>query len=149
MKTKLIAAALLGLPVMASAATTSVYQTMPNDPRAIVVKGVGDGRADDSAAIQAAIDKASSGFGGGIVFLPSGRYRITRSILVPPAVRIFGVGKTRPLILLGANTPGFTRTIRNVRVFSMPGNDPVLSPSVRVFLFSFQEIGIVAYLPRR
>ena len=118
MKTRLIAAALLGAPVMASAATTSVYQTVPNDPRSITVNGVGDGRADDAAAIQAAIDKASSGFGGGIVFLPSGRYRITRSILVPPAVRIFGIGKTRPVIVLGPNTPGFTSGVATMIVFT-------------------------------
>jgi len=118
MKTRLIAVALLGAPVMASAATTSVYQTMPDDPHAIVVKGVGDGRADDTAAIQAAIDKAVDGRWGGIVFLPSGRYRITRSILIPPAVRVFGVGKTRPVIILGPNTPGFTQGVATMIVFT-------------------------------
>jgi len=118
MKTRLIAAALLGAPVMASAATTSVYQTMPNDPRAIVVRGVADGRADDTAAIQAAIDKAVGGYSGGVVFLPSGRYRITRSLLVPPAVRIFGVGKSRPVIVLAPSTPGFTKGVATMVVFT-------------------------------
>jgi len=118
MKTKLLAAALLGAPVMASAATTSVYQTMPNDPRAIVVKGVGDGRADDTGAIQTAIDKAVDNRWGGVVFLPSGRYRIARSILIPPAVRVFGVGKTRPVILLGPDTPGFTKGVATMIVFT-------------------------------
>jgi len=119
MKTRLIAAALLAAPVMASAATTSVFTTMPNDPSAVVVTAVGDGRADDTAAIQAAIDKANGqGERGGVVFLPSGRYRISRSIIVPPAVRIFGIGKTRPLILLGDNTPGFEKGVATMFVFS-------------------------------
>lgn len=100
--------ALLGLPLVAPAATPSAYLTAPAEPNAVTVKAVGDGRADDSAALQAAIDQAaSSKTGEGIIFLPSGRYRISRTINVWPGVRIFGIGKTRPVILLGANTPGF------------------------------------------
>jgi hypothetical protein len=91
----------------AFAKSTSVYLSAPTDPRAITVKGVGDGRADDSAAIQQAIDAAAAGGHGGIVFLPSGRYRIGRTIFVRTAVRIFGVGPTRPEILLSDNAPGF------------------------------------------
>ncbi|QAY75923.1 glycosyl hydrolase family 28-related protein [Sphingosinicella sp. BN140058] len=100
-----IALVLVPAPLMAK--STSVYLTRPDDPRAITVEGIGDGKADDSAALQRAIDRAAEGGHGGIVFLPSGRYRISRTIFVRPAVRIFGVGKTRPVILLGDNTPGF------------------------------------------
>ncbi|MBB5725915.1 hypothetical protein FHS97_001847 [Sphingomonas endophytica] len=85
----------------------SVYQTMPDDPRAIVLKAVGDGRADDSAALQQAIDAAAAGGHGGLVFVPSGTYRISRTIFVRSAVRLFGIGKTRPQIVLGDNTAGF------------------------------------------
>ncbi|RZM19529.1 MAG: gluconolaconase, partial [Sphingomonas sp.] len=92
--------ALLLLATPAFAGTTSVYRTAPTDPRAITVRGVGDGRADDSAAIQQAIDAAAAGGKGGVVFLPSGRYRISRTIFVRSAVRLFGVGPTRPEILL-------------------------------------------------
>lgn len=42
---------------------------------------VGDGVADDTAAIQDAVDAAVSA-GGGIVFLPAGTYRITDTIYV-------------------------------------------------------------------
>ncbi len=121
MKTKLIAAALLAAPVMASAATISVYPTMPKDARAATVKGVGDGRADDTAAIQAAIDAAADQGKGGIVFLPSGRYRVSRSIIIPPAVRIFGVGKTRPVVVLGDNSPGFDKGVATL--FTFTGSD--------------------------
>ncbi|MEH3103115.1 MAG: glycosyl hydrolase family 28-related protein [Sphingomonas phyllosphaerae] len=80
---------------------------MPDDSRAIVLKAVGDGRADDSAALQQAIDAAAAGGHGGVVFVPSGTYRIARTIFVRSAVRLFGVGKTRPQIVLGDNTAGF------------------------------------------
>jgi len=104
---RLLCAALLLCPLPAFAGSTSVYRTQPADPRAITVKGVGDGRADDSAALQQAIDAAAAGGKGGVVFLPSGRYRISRTIFVRSAVRVFGVGATRPVILLGDDTPGY------------------------------------------
>jgi hypothetical protein len=91
----------------ALAASTSVYTTAPAEPRAVTVRGVGDGKADDSAAIQQAIDAAAAGGKGGIVFLPSGRYRISRTIFIRTAVRVFGVGKTRPEIILADNSQGF------------------------------------------
>jgi hypothetical protein len=112
------AAAALAVPLLAQAASVSAYQTMPDDPRAVKVKAVGDGRADDSAAIQEALDAAANKGEGGVVFLPSGRYRITRSLLVPLAVRLYGVGPTRPVLVLGANTPGFQKGVANMVVFT-------------------------------
>ena len=53
-------------------------------------------RADDSDAIQQALDKARDKTGHGMVFLPSGTYRISRTLIVPAGVRIYGVGATRP-----------------------------------------------------
>ena len=105
--TWLLGAAALMLPTPVLAKSSSVYLQAPDDPRAITVRGVGDGRADDSAAIQQAIDAAAEGGHGGVVFLPSGRYRISRTIFVKSAVRVFGVGPTRPEIILGDNTAGF------------------------------------------
>ena len=113
-----IAAAALAVPLFAQAASVSAYQTMPDDPRAVKVKAVGDGRADDTAAIQAALTAAANQGEGGVVFLPSGRYRITRSLLVPLAVRLYGVGPTRPVLVLGANTPGFQKGVANMVVFT-------------------------------
>ena len=111
--------ALLCLPVPAVAASPSAFTLPPADPGAITVKAIGDGRADDSAALQAAIDQAaSSGSGEGIVFLPSGRYRISRTLYMWPGVRLFGVGGTRPVILLGPNTPGFGRGLGTMVIFA-------------------------------
>jgi Pectate lyase superfamily protein len=71
----------------------------------------GDGSADDSAAIQAAIDKAEAEHGEGIVFVPEGRYRITRTIYVWPSVRVIGYGANRPVFVLADNTPGYQQGI--------------------------------------
>ena len=90
----------------AAPASVSAFQQMPDDPKAVVVRAKGDGVADDSAAIQQAIDQAANKGEGGLVFLPAGRYRITRSILIPLAVRVYGVGKTRPVFVLAPSTPG-------------------------------------------
>ncbi|NWK94482.1 gluconolaconase [Sphingobium lactosutens] len=99
-------------------ASPSVYRTAPDEPRAVTVKGVGDGRADDGAAIQQAIDKAAEKGGGGIVFLPAGTYRISRTLFLWPGVRIFGIGEQRPVILLGKNTPGFQRGVAHMLMFT-------------------------------
>jgi hypothetical protein len=48
----------------------------------------GDGRADDTSAIQAALD-AIGGQGGGTVYLPQGQYRVSR-LTVPPGTELRG-----------------------------------------------------------
>ena len=118
-----IALATAGMAAAAAAAaapppSVSAYQSMPEDARAVVVQARGDGVADDSDAIQRAIDRAANKGQGGIVFLPSGRYRITRSLLVPIAVRIYGVGRTRPVLVLGPRTPGFQKGVANMLIFT-------------------------------
>ncbi len=118
---RLLCAALLLCPLPALAQSTSAYRTQPNDPRAITVKGAGDGRADDSAALQQAIDAAAIGGKGGVVFLPSGRYRISRTVFVRSAVRVFGVGATRPVIVLGDDTPGYGKGV--AAMVSFTGED--------------------------
>ena len=102
----------------ANAASTSAYQAMPEDPRAVVARATGDGKTDDTAAIQQALDAAANKGQGGIVFLPSGRYRITRSLLIPLAVRLYGVGPTRPVFVLAENTPGFQKGVANMVIFT-------------------------------
>jgi len=114
------AATLPGLAQAAASAPASIsaFQQMPDDPHAIVVRAKGDGVTDDSAAIQQAIDSAANKGEGGLVFLPSGRYRITRSILIPLAVRVYGVGKTRPVFVLAPDTPGYQKGVANMVIFT-------------------------------
>jgi hypothetical protein len=114
------------VPAMAApfhpAASHSVFATPPADPRAVTVRGAGDGRADDGPAIQRALDAASAGGGpghaGGIVFLPSGTYRITRTLFLWPGVRLFGVGATRPVIRLADHAAGFQHGVANMLIFA-------------------------------
>lgn len=54
--------------------------------------GVGDGSADDTAAIQAAIDAALGSGGRGKVRIPRGSWKITEPIIMPERVNIVGDG---------------------------------------------------------
>ena len=131
----LLAATALGAPAAALAASQSLFPVAPDEPHAVTVAGRGDGRANDSDAIQAALDKARDKTGHGIVFLPSGRYRITKTLVVPAGVRVYGVGATRPVILLGRNTPGFQKGVSTMIVFGggdqyNVGQVPVPVPTV-------------------
>lgn len=99
-------------------ASTSVFTSAPADPRAVTVRGKGDGIADDTDAIQSAVDQATEHSYGGVVLLPSGRYRISRTILIWPSVRVLGVGRTRPVLLLANHTPGFQHGLGSMVVFT-------------------------------
>jgi Pectate lyase superfamily protein/SMP-30/Gluconolactonase/LRE-like region len=50
--------------------------------------------------------------------VPSGRYRVTRTIYVWPGVRVFGFGATRPVFVLAQNTPGFQKGVGVMVMFT-------------------------------
>ncbi|MGB6804489.1 MAG: glycosyl hydrolase family 28-related protein, partial [Candidatus Sulfotelmatobacter sp.] len=108
-KTFLAAAILLSVvPLLAS----SYYPARLDDPKAIyltqenfAVKG--DGIADDSAVLQQTINQVQEKTNQGILFVPAGRYRLTKTIYIWPGIRLIGFGATRPVFVLAANTPGF------------------------------------------
>ncbi len=50
---------------------------------------IADGVYDDTSAIQAALDKAGNA-GGGSVYIPKGKYRVTRPINIPDNVTLVG-----------------------------------------------------------
>src|SRR3569833_2981998 len=104
----------LAMAATTAVASSSAFESAPPEARAVTVKAKADGKADDSEAIQQAIDQSSEHSPGGVVFLPSGRYRITRSILIWPGVRGYGVGKTRPVLVLGNNTAGFDKGLASM-----------------------------------
>src|SRR5258706_16329461 len=90
-----------------------------------------DGRADDSDALQQAINKVQETTTQGILFLPSGRYRVTKTIYIWPSIRVIGYGETRPVLVLAANTPGFQHISSFMVVFN--GNRPLANqPSLNV-----------------
>ena len=91
------------------AAAASYYTIRLDDSKAVYLTKEsfpvhGDGTADDSDAIQKAIDRVQ---GEGIVFVPEGRYRLTKTLNVWPAIRLIGYGARRPVFVLGESTPGY------------------------------------------
>lgn len=64
------------------------------DPFDVRVFGAtGDGSTDDTAAIQAAIDAADAATGG-VVYLPTGTYKITSSLII---ASVYGIGLVGPI----------------------------------------------------
>src|SRR5258706_2625366 len=66
-----------------------------------------DSSMDVSAILQNALYDLKTTHNFGILFLPEGKYLISKTIYVPQAIRIIGYGKNRPLIMLAGNSPGF------------------------------------------
>ncbi len=93
-------------------AAQSVFPLRPDDPHAAYLErgsfgASGDGKGDDTAAIQAAIDRLQETTGEGVIFVAEGRYRISRTIHLWTGIRLIGYGEHRPVFVLGPNTPGF------------------------------------------
>ena len=84
----------------------------------------GDGVADDTDAIQRAIDRVHETTGQGVVFVPEGRYRITRTIYVWPSIRLIGWGERRPAIALAPNTPGYQDAAAERQMIFFAGSRP-------------------------
>jgi hypothetical protein len=94
----------------------SVYTQRPEDPEAFYFTPKNynfksDGKTDVSEALQKAINQVKSEKNFGILFIPEGKYRISRTIYVPSAVRLIGYGKNRPEIILSKNSPGFQEEV--------------------------------------
>lgn len=90
----------------------SLYTARMDDPAAVYLTKKnfpvhGDGVGDDSDALQQAINKVASSTGAGVLFIPEGRYRFTKTVYVWPGVRLIGYGSGRPVFTLGEKTPGF------------------------------------------
>ena len=116
----------LVLPLQAQ----SVYPTRLDDPEAIYLGSArfpvdSDASADNSAVIQAAIDAAETQHVQGIVFVPEGRYRITRTVYIWPGVRIIGYGDHRPVFVLPDNNPGYQNDLGYMFMFAGPRPDSV------------------------
>ena len=90
----------------------SVYTERPDDPEAFYFtpENYGfkaDGKQDVTEALQKAIFQVKREKNFGILFLPEGEYRISKTIQIPSSVRLIGYGKKRPVIYLAKDTPGF------------------------------------------
>jgi sugar lactone lactonase YvrE len=113
----------------------SVYRMRLDDPKAVYLTKDsfpvrGDGQADDSGALQAAMDRVQETTGEGIVLVPEGRYRITRTIYVWPGIRVIGYGEKRPVIVLADSTPGFQQGMGTMFFFA--GSRPLPGRAFRL-----------------
>ncbi len=111
---KTITAAVVLLTAVLPLGASSYYPSRPDDAKAIYLTREqfsfrGDGIADDTNSIQQAINRVQEAQGQGIVFVPSGRYRLTKTIYIWPGIRVIGYGSTRPAFVLGPNTTGFQK----------------------------------------
>ncbi len=94
----------------------SIYTQQPNDPEAFFFTPENyhfkaDGKTDVSDILQAAINQVKKERNFGILFIPDGKYRISKTIYVPGAIRLIGYGKNRPEIILTKNSPGFQEEV--------------------------------------
>src|ERR1700689_2305703 len=128
----LFAATMFSLAVPLFAA--SYYPARLDDPKAIYLTPdnfpvKADGIADDSAALQQAINTVQEKTNQGILFVPAGRYRLTRTIYIWPGIRLIGFGAARPAFVLAANTPGFQRGPAYMMFFAGGGPSPNAAPA--------------------
>jgi sugar lactone lactonase YvrE len=103
---------LLALASAAPVHAGSYYPLRPEDPRAVYLTrdrfGVhADGTGDDSEAVQRSINRVQEATRVGVVFIPEGRYRLSKTVFVWQGIRLIGYGRTRPVFVLPGKTPGF------------------------------------------
>jgi hypothetical protein len=105
---------MLGVLVLSAQAlgADSFFTQRLDDPKAVTLSAEkfgakGDGVADDTAALQAAINAVQESTRKGVVFIPEGRYRLTKLVYVWNGIRLVGVGAKRPVLVLADKTPGF------------------------------------------
>ncbi|MES3017812.1 MAG: glycosyl hydrolase family 28-related protein [Bacteroidota bacterium] len=87
--------------LVTTSTSKSFYTAKPDDPEAIYFtpENFGfnaDGKDDVSEALQKAINQVKTQYNFGIVFIPEGKYLISKTIYVPQAVRLIGYGKKKP-----------------------------------------------------
>jgi len=105
------------LLLRAAEAGESVFKQKPDDPEAVYFipanYGVTGKDADLSDALQQVINQLKTEKNFGIVFFPEGSYRISKTIYIPPAIRLIGYGAKRPEIILTKNSPGYQQEVES------------------------------------
>ncbi len=107
---------MVAVTLTAATKSVSVYTQAPKDSEAVYftpenynIKN--DGSVDVTEELQRAIYDVKRKYNFGIVFLPEGKYKISKTIYIPKAVRVIGYGEKRPLIFLAKNSPGYQQEI--------------------------------------
>ncbi len=90
----------------------SVYQAKFDDSMGIFFTQeefpeLQNGGEDVSGILQDAIDRLVSEQSYGNLYIPEGEYPLKKTVKIPPAVRLIGYGKKRPVFVLPKETAGF------------------------------------------
>jgi len=106
----LLVSVLLSAPLTIK--SQSVYSQKPDEPEAFYFTAdsfniKADGKYDVTEALQLAINKLKKEKNFGVLFIPEGKYLISKTIYIPKAIRLIGYGKSRPEFILGKNTAGY------------------------------------------
>lgn len=96
--------------------THSIYPERPNDQEAVYFTTANfnittDGKTDVSGELQKAINQLKTQKNFGIIFIPEGTYKITRTIYIPKAIRLIGYGEKRPMFVLAESSPGYQEPV--------------------------------------
>jgi len=103
------------------------------------VPGVlGDGRTDDTAALQAALDKTGQA-GGGVVHLPAGRYRINGALTIPSGVTLAGEWET----------PHFSTPAEGTTLLAYGGRGQADGPPLITLSSNSAVKGLTIYYPEQ
>lgn len=97
-----------------------------------IPKSKGDGTTNDHDSIQGCIDYAA-GLGGGVVYLPAGKY-LTSSLVLKPGVTLLGFGRYATSLILagGATTHLITGTVSDAGLLNLTLNAKMSSQVNRV-----------------
>ncbi len=105
-----------------TARSASFYPQRLEDSKAVYVAP--SGNADDTAALQQAINRVQETTGQGIVLLAPGQYHIRDTVYIWPGIRLVGYGAERPVIVLPANAPGYGDASHEKYMFFFAGRRP-------------------------
>jgi len=129
----------------------SVYTERIDDPLAVYFTPdqfdiAADGSRDVSDALQAAINKVQETIRYGVLFIPEGTYRISKTIHVWKGIRLIGYGKKRPVFILGKNTEGYQEGSGKYMfhfVSDKPrGNGPIQDANASTFYSGMRNIDV-------
>jgi sugar lactone lactonase YvrE len=109
---QLCAVMLLAIAYAVPIYANSYYPLRPEDPRAVYLTKdqfnvQADGVSDDTDALQQAINRVQETTRVGVLFIPEGRYRLSKTVFVWQGIRLIGYGRKRPVFVLGKGTPGY------------------------------------------
>ncbi|MGA3028780.1 MAG: glycosyl hydrolase family 28-related protein [Bryobacteraceae bacterium] len=96
-----------------------------------------DGVADDSGALQHAINRVQETTHHGVVFIPEGRYRLGSTVYVWAGIRLVGFGVKRPVFILGRSTPGFQQGADGYMLWFTDERTPAGQPIADASEFTF------------